>query len=70
MCGQGGLLTSRTRNMWSRQGPASSLNHPAVLVLEFQSIGDASPIALPSRMGLIYPLPHRYRVIKCQWSQS
>ena len=39
MCGQGGLLTSRTRNMWSGQGPASSLR---VLVHS-----NESPIALP-----------------------
>ena len=56
--------------MWPGQGPASSLNLPAVLVLEFRSTGDESPIALRSRVGLIYLLPHRYRVIECQWSQS
>ena len=32
--------------MWSEQGPASSLNCPAILV-EFQSIENESPIALP-----------------------
>ena len=31
----GGLLTSKMRNMWSGQGPASSLNHPAILFLEY-----------------------------------
>ena len=31
-----------TRDMWSVQGPASSLNCPAVLVLEFQSIENKS----------------------------
>ena len=46
-CGQGGLLTSRIRNMWSEQGPAFSLNCPAILILEFQSTGNESPIALP-----------------------
>ena len=44
MYGQGSLLTSR--NMWSEQGPAASLNCPAVLVLEFPSIENESPIAL------------------------
>ena len=34
MCGWGGLLTLRVRNMWSRQDPASSLNCPAILRLE------------------------------------
>ena len=33
MYGQGSLLTSR--NMWSEQGPAASLNCPAVLILEW-----------------------------------
>ena len=35
MRGQRGLLTLRMRNMWSGQGPASSLNCLAVLILEF-----------------------------------
>ena len=39
MCGWGGLLTLITRNMWSGQGPESSPNCPAVVVLEFQSTG-------------------------------
>ena len=47
ICGQGDLLTSRMRNMWSGQGPVSSLNCSAILVLEFQSTGNESPIALP-----------------------
>ena len=47
MCVQGDLLTLGTRNMWFGQGPASSLNCPVILVLEFQSIGNASPIVLP-----------------------
>ena len=42
MCG---LLTLGMRDMWSRHGPASSLNYPAILVLE--SIENESPIALP-----------------------
>ena len=46
MCGQGGLLTSKMRNTCSGQGPPSSLNCPAILVLEFQSTGDDSPIDL------------------------
>ena len=33
--------------MWSGQGPASCLNCPANLILEFQSVGNESPIALP-----------------------
>ena len=48
MCGQGGLLTSRIGNMWSRQGLAFSFNRPTILILEFPSIGNDSPIALPS----------------------
>ena len=51
MCGWGGLLTSRMRNMWSEQGPASSLNCPASLVLELQSPGNESPIAFPWGLG-------------------
>ena len=35
MCGQRGLLTSTIRDMWSEEGPASSLNYPAIFVLEF-----------------------------------
>ena len=46
LCGWGGLLTSRMRNMWSGQGPASPLNCLAILILEFQSTGTESPIAL------------------------
>ena len=46
MCGQGGRLTWRMRNMWYDQGPDSSLNYPALLVLEFQSTGNEPPIAL------------------------
>ena len=33
------------RNMWSAQGPASSINCPAVLLLEFQSIENEFPTA-------------------------
>ena len=40
-------LTWRMRNMWSGQGPAFSLNYPAILVLEFWPSGNESPIALP-----------------------
>ena len=43
MCGWGGLLVLGMRDMWSGKGPASSLNCPAILVLEFQSIGNESP---------------------------
>ena len=35
------------RNMWSGQGPASSLNCSASLALELQSAGSESPVALP-----------------------
>ena len=37
--------------MWPGQGPASSLICPAILVLEFQSIGNEFPIALPWGTG-------------------
>ena len=47
MCGRGGLLTLG-------QGLASSVNCPAIFVLEFWSIWNESPIALPR--GAIYPL--------------
>ena len=47
MCGLGGLLTSRVRNMSSGRGPVSSLICPAFLILEFQSTGNQSPVALP-----------------------
>ena len=47
MCCQGGFLTLRLRNMWTEQGPASSLNCPVILILEFLSTGNESPIALP-----------------------
>ena len=57
MCGQGGLQTLRIRNMWSGQGPASSLNCPAVLVLQFQSTGwNKSPVIYLGK-GPIYLLP-------------
>ena len=45
--GQGGLQTSGMRNMWSEEGPASSLNCPAILVLEFWPSGNEFPMALP-----------------------
>ena len=44
MYGQGGLLTLRMKKMWSEQGPVSSLNCPDVLILEFQSTGNESPM--------------------------
>ena len=56
MHGHGDLLTLRMRNMWSGQGLASSLKCPAILILEFQSIENESPITLP-RDGPIYLLP-------------
>ena len=55
MCGWRGFLTSRTRNMWSVQGPPSSFNCPAILVLEFQSIENESPTAVPWRGGACLP---------------
>ena len=50
MCGSGGLLTLR-RNVWSGQGPASSLNCSAGLILEFQSTGNESLVTLPCGGG-------------------
>ena len=47
MCGQGGLLTSTMRNMWSGQGSAFCLNCLDILVLGFQSIENESPIVVP-----------------------
>ena len=38
--------------MWSVQGPASSLNCPAMLLWEFRSIENESPIAVPWGRGL------------------
>lgn len=35
MCDRGGLLTSGVRNKWFEQGPASSFNCPAILILEW-----------------------------------
>lgn len=56
MCDWGDLLTLRTRNMWSGKGPASFLNFPAILTLEFWSTRNESPIALLWE-GPIYFLP-------------
>ena len=53
----GVLLPSRTRNKGSGQGPASSLNCSAILVLEFQSAEKESPVALPWWRGGICLLP-------------
>ena len=49
MCGQGGLLTWRMKTMWSEQGPVSCLNCLAVLILEFWSTGNESPIQMFKR---------------------
>ena len=56
VCCQGGFLTARLRNMWPGQGPASSLNCLAILILKFWSLGNKSSITLPWR-GPIYFLP-------------
>ena len=42
----GGSLAFGMRNTWYVQASASSLNCPAILVLEFLSIENESPIAL------------------------
>ena len=55
ICGRGGLVTSGMRNTWSRRGPASSLNCPAIFFLEFWSTGTESPIALPWWRGAYQP---------------
>ena len=47
MCGQGSVLILKmVSHLLSGQGPAFSLNCPAVNILEFQSTGDDSPITL------------------------
>ena len=56
MCGGGSLLTSKVRNMWSEQGLAIFLNCPAILILEFLSMRNEFPTALP-RVVPIYLLP-------------
>ena len=40
-------MTLGMRNIQSVQGPASSLNCPAILVLEFWSMDNESPTAFP-----------------------
>ena len=55
MCGWGGLLTLQMRNMWSGQGLASSLDHPALDILEFWSTGNESPVTLPLWGGVRLP---------------
>ena len=62
MCGWGGLLTLQMRNMWSGQGLASSLDHPALDILEFWSTGNESPVTLPCGVGSVYLLPQEGRV--------
>ena len=47
MCCWEGPLTSRMRNMWSGQGPATSLHCPALLILEFRFTGNDCLIGLP-----------------------
>ena len=50
MCGQGSVLILKMVSyLLSGQGPASSLNSPAINILEFQSTGDDSPITLPQQ---------------------
>ena len=48
-CSQGGLLTPGTRNTWSEQGLASSLNCPAILFLPTEN---ESPTGLPCQAHL------------------
>ena len=55
MCGWGGLLTLRMRNL-SGQGLASSLNCPAILVMDCQSTGSECPITLPGQGRSQLPL--------------
>ena len=55
-CGWGGLLTLRMRNLWSGQGLASSLNCPAILVMDCQSTGSECPLTLPGQGGSHLPL--------------
>ena len=40
-------------NMWSGQGTASSLNFPAILLVEFWLIENESSVALPWGRGLV-----------------
>ena len=62
MCGQGGLLTLIMRNLWSGQGPAISLNCPAIFVLEFQSSGNEAPVASNWGRGAhLPPVSNPYR---------
>ena len=51
MCSQEGFLTLENEKYVVWQGPVSSLNCPAILILEFQSMGNESSIALPSWGG-------------------
>ena len=55
LCGRAGLLTWRMREMWPGQGPASCLNCPAILVLEFQSQPEHTIYSAQVR-GFIYLL--------------
>ena len=55
MCGWGGLLTLRMRNL-SGQGLASSLNCPDILVMDCQSTGSECPITLPGQGRSQLPL--------------
>ena len=50
------------RNMWSGLGPASSMNCPVILVLEYWSIENDCPIAL--HWGAHLPLAFDGRIIK------
>lgn len=52
MYGREGLLTPELENKKVWAGQASSLNCPAILCLEFQSIGNESPIFYPEEAHL------------------
>lgn len=73
VCGQGGLLTSGVRDLWPGQGPASSFNCPAILILEFRFTGNESLIALPSRVGIYLLLQYKVcfgKFILCERAKS
>ena len=71
ICGQGGFRTSGIRDMWSGQGPASSLNCPVILVLESGSIENESPVALWWEVEIMdWHLPHASLSVRDTWKVS